>query len=89
MSLTNEQLNKVTEAILGGNKIVAIKVYREATGLGLAEAKTEIERLSLELAKDHPELLQAQKKGCATVIVAGIFIATVLATAALGSYSSL
>lgn len=35
----------VMEAIQAGNIIEAIKAYREATGLGLAEAKDAVEKL--------------------------------------------
>ena len=35
----------VMEAIQAGNLIEAIKHYREATGLGLAEAKDAVEKL--------------------------------------------
>ena len=35
----------VMEAIQAGNIIEAIKCYREATGLGLAEAKDAVEKL--------------------------------------------
>ena len=36
---------RAREAIAAGNKIEAIKVLREATGMGLAEAKAAVERL--------------------------------------------
>jgi ribosomal protein L7/L12 len=35
---------QVQEALQRGNKIEAIKIYRELTGVGLAEAKQAIER---------------------------------------------
>ena len=35
---------QVQEALRRGNKIDAIKIYREMTGTGLAEAKTVIDR---------------------------------------------
>lgn len=35
---------QVQEALRRGNKIEAIKIYRELTGVGLAEAKQVIER---------------------------------------------
>ena len=36
---------QVQEALRRGNKIEAIKIYRELTGAGLAEAKQAIDRL--------------------------------------------
>lgn len=41
---------QIAELIEQGRKIEAIKMLREATGIGLAEAKAEIERLSAEAA---------------------------------------
>lgn len=38
-------LERVREAIRSGQKIEAIKIYREVTGLGLKEAKGAVERL--------------------------------------------
>lgn len=35
---------QVQDALRRGNKIEAIKIYRELTGLGLAEAKAAIEK---------------------------------------------
>lgn len=43
--LTPEQLAAVRSAIARGAKIEAVKLYREATGLGLAESKDAVERL--------------------------------------------
>lgn len=39
----------VAEHIAAGNKIAAIKAYREQTGVGLAEAKREVEALARTL----------------------------------------
>jgi ribosomal protein L7/L12 len=36
---------KIREALRRGNKIEAIKIYRELTGVGLAEAKEVIDKL--------------------------------------------
>ena len=44
----------IKQAILQGDKIRAIKLYREQTGLGLAESKQAIERLELQLREGHP-----------------------------------
>ncbi len=35
---------KIQDALRSGNKIEAIKIYREMTGVGLAEAKQVIDR---------------------------------------------
>lgn len=42
--------SKIRELLRQGNKIEAIKVYREAHNIGLAEAKREIDRLEQTLS---------------------------------------
>ncbi|MEM9209352.1 MAG: hypothetical protein AAGA61_08890 [Pseudomonadota bacterium] len=44
----------VLEAIAEGRKIVAIKLLREATGSGLANAKVIVDRLALEHQRKNP-----------------------------------
>ena len=44
----------VIEAVAEGRKIVAIKLLREATGLGLANAKVIVDRLALEHQRKSP-----------------------------------
>ena len=39
----------VQDALQRGNKIEAIKLYREATGVGLAEAKKDVEAIQISL----------------------------------------
>ena len=45
--LVNEEA--IREQLRSGNKIRAIKLYREQTGVGLKEAKDAIDRMALEL----------------------------------------
>lgn len=40
---------QIQEALRRGNKIEAIKIYRELTGVGLAEAKQVIDRIESRL----------------------------------------
>ena len=79
--LPQERIESIREALFRGNKIQAIKEYREATSLGLAESKAFIDALELRLKQDEPEQFAAtaKKAGCAGVIA----LAT-LATAAAG-----
>lgn len=44
-----EWLRPVVAELRGGNKIAAIKAYRQATGVGLAEAKATVEGLARQL----------------------------------------
>jgi ribosomal protein L7/L12 len=48
------QLDQIRRAACDGDKIQAIKLYREATGLGLAEAKQAVERLELQWRRETP-----------------------------------
>lgn len=43
--LPPDRYDEVRELLAGGQKIGAIKVYREATGVGLAEAKHAVEAI--------------------------------------------
>lgn len=43
--LAPDALARIQDALRGGNKIQAIKILREETGLGLAEAKHAVESL--------------------------------------------
>jgi hypothetical protein len=44
-SLSPEALTRIHDALRAGNKIQAIKIMREETGLGLAEAKNAVEAM--------------------------------------------
>ncbi len=77
-SLTPEQREQIAAALYGGNKIAAIKQFREVSGLGLAESKEVIERLEGELRVQHPERFTAPPagKGCtATAALVSLLIA--------------
>ena len=70
--LTPESLEKISNALIDGRKIEAIKEYRIATGLGLKEAKEALEEIEHSLAEEHPELLEKKSSGCAALIVFGV-----------------
>ncbi|MBI3875607.1 MAG: ribosomal protein L7/L12 [Verrucomicrobia bacterium] len=65
--LPNERLHA---ELFAGNKIAAIKLHREATGSGLAEAKQHVEKLEAELRAQQPEkfVKPAGKSGCVSVL---------------------
>jgi ribosomal protein L7/L12 len=46
--MTPEKMNAIVAAISRGQKIEAIKLYREATGLGLAESKDAVEAMETQ-----------------------------------------
>ena len=66
--LTDDGRQQILNALMAGRKIEAIKLYREATGKGLKDAKDFIDRLVEELAERHPELLENRRSGCLPVI---------------------
>ena len=52
--LTDEELpSEVLAAIADGRKIVAIKLLREATGLGLANAKVLVDRAAARMPQNQ------------------------------------
>ena len=68
--LTAEQMAEVKEAIFRGQKIAAIKIYRGATGTGLADAKAAVEKLEAELRATSPEYFKkSERRGCLGVLV--------------------
>jgi ribosomal protein L7/L12 len=74
--LSAQDKQQITESILAGRKIDAIKQYREITGLGLKEAKDFIDQFTTELSKTHPEIVQVNRSGCgsAAVVLIGLCI---------------
>lgn len=54
-----DQAAAIKAALFAGNKIEAIKLYREQTKLGLAEAKAAVEKLEAELCQSSPESFTA------------------------------
>ena len=82
-SPTDAQLDAITTALRAGNKIEAIKLYREATGFGLKESKDEVEAIEAGLRAKFPDQFPAKPaagKGCLGVLVFGL----VTAVAGLG-----
>lgn len=74
-SPTNAQLDAIADALRAGNKIEAIKIYREATGFGLKEAKDEVEAIEASLRTKFPGQFPAKApagKGCLGVLVVGL-----------------
>jgi hypothetical protein len=59
----DEVQQKVRSLLLEGKKIEAIKIYREASGLGLKESKDAVEMVETEL-RNGGLLPQKTKGGC-------------------------
>lgn len=74
-SLTDAQMNAIADVLRAGNKIEAIKIYREATGFGLKESKDEVEAIEASLRTKFPEQFPAKPaagKGCLGLVVFGL-----------------
>lgn len=77
-SLTDAQMNAVTDALRAGNKIEAIRLHRAATGLGLKESKDEVEAIEAGLRAKFPDQFPAKATsagkggGCLGLIVFGL-----------------
>lgn len=69
----------IAEALFAGNKIAAIKLYREQAKVGLAEAKRAVEEIEKQLRLSAPGLFTrpAFGKSClpALIIVAALGVA--------------
>ena len=67
--LNEQQRAEILDAIKAGRKIEAIKLYRDATGAGLKEAKEFIEELTAQLLEEDPNAIQSSGSGCATAVL--------------------
>jgi hypothetical protein len=66
-SSSPDKLNEIRLLVSEGNKIQAIKLYREMTGLGLKEAKDAVEQMASEGSAPVEGGLPtnaSQKSGC-------------------------
>lgn len=70
-SISEEQWKQIKDALRAGNKIEAIKLYREFTSSPLVEAKDAIDKLEAEMRIAEPEKFP-KRTGCFGMIVAGI-----------------
>jgi ribosomal protein L7/L12 len=49
-------MSKVKRSLRKGHKLEAIKIYKDATGLGLRESKDAVDKLCPEYLKKLPEI---------------------------------
>jgi hypothetical protein len=83
-SLPDDVVDSIRAAVFAGQKIQAIKLHREATGMGLKESKDFIETLEAELRSREPEKFTAPPggKGCAGVVLLLIVVVAAASAAA-------
>ncbi|MCP4897255.1 MAG: hypothetical protein GY906_09825 [bacterium] len=79
--LSDEARREIEQLLGAGRKIEAIKVYREDTGIGLAEAKGAVERISGAIVDDTEMSATPIKpsSGCLGVIVLSLVTTGLLA----------
>lgn len=84
-SLTEEQIAAVTDAIFAGQKIQAIKLYREAANTELVEAKQFVEKLEAELRVQYPDRFSAsfQFQTKTSLVFVAMLLAIGIAVAAM------
>jgi hypothetical protein len=85
--LTSEQLEQIHNDLFAGRKINAIKTYREATNVGLKEAKDAVEEMASELYQRSPERFTRDpnaRGGCGTAVLMLIVVMAV-AIAGIGT----
>lgn len=69
-NLGESVIDEVLDAIQNGNKLEAVKLYRESSGASLMESKTFVERLMKELG------IESQPRGGCAGLVLGAVLAT-------------
>ena len=76
-SLSDETIDRIRAALFAGRKIEAIKLYREATGADLRDAKDTVEGIERELRAQTPDLFTAPPgKGCGLLVLSlGLLVA--------------
>ncbi len=74
--LTAEKMTELSEALEAGRKIDAIKVYREATGLGLKDSKHAVEALHSDLHEKFPDKYPEPSKSAGCGSSAALFALT-------------
>jgi hypothetical protein len=68
--IPDDKMAVIKDAIFKGQKLAAIKHYREATGVGLAEAKNAVELLESQLRTNAPASFQkAKSSGCFSLVL--------------------
>jgi ribosomal protein L7/L12 len=67
--LTDQQRQDIENELFANRKISAIKIYREITGAGLADAARAVEQMDRDLRKSSPDRFAAEKKGCLGVVI--------------------
>lgn len=83
-SVPDEQFKRISDALFGGHKIAAIKIYRESTGEELAESKAAVEEIEAKLRAQSPEKFSRKvvkisgPVGASVIIAVAVLIITIV-----------
>jgi hypothetical protein len=67
--LTYQRRQEIEKEIFAGRKISAIKLYREVTGVELADAKNAVDDMEVDLRRQYPERFVGKaRSGCMSVV---------------------
>ena len=70
-----KEIDAVLDAIFKGNKLLAVKLYRNASGASLIAAKEFVEDLTAKLREEQADqFTRDEKKGCTVVTTTGAVI---------------
>jgi len=69
-SLSDEQRDRIIELLTAGQKLHAVKHYRDATGAGLKQAKDAVEAIA-----DEHGIESVKTSGCGTAVFACVVVA--------------
>jgi hypothetical protein len=73
---SDADFQRIKDLIFRGDKVGAIKAYRQTMGAALPEAKAAVEELTAELRESSPESFRAASgKGCSTAAVLAVSLA--------------
>lgn len=78
--LPDETRDQIDAELFAGRKIQAIKLYRDATDVGLREAKDAVEAREAGLRVSAPERFATRAKGGCMTMIALILLPAVIAT---------
>lgn len=84
--LSDDAVEQIQADLFAGRKIQAIKVYRTATGVGLAESLAFINAVEERLRQESPERFatpQLKAGGCLIMAVCSIAVLAALVAAAV------
>jgi hypothetical protein len=71
--MSTPDLEQIKELLFKGQKIEAIKIYREKTGKDLKDSKDAVDAFEKELRNQNPEKFTSSGKGCSVgMLVFGI-----------------